>query len=266
MNRLIRTVVPGAMFLLGASAFAADTFSGTFEAGGTARKVTDAVAHGSEEKLTLAFTDQAINRSAFSRQIEVGLMFHEGATLNFVLDPRTGDVRRGETRVDQDSVQAPEALEKALKLTRIDDKRIAGSLKLDTRYDLKFDLAVLGEKYPEPPRPGKPLPADGGKPGAALLAMVKAVKAGNLDALVALAPPERAQSMREAIADGEAESMLKSIQAFTPTAVTITGGNVHGDEAWVDFTGSGAMGSSKGTATLKHEAGTWFVTTIKTGD
>lgn len=266
MNQAIHTLLPSALFLLGASAFAADTFSGKFEAGGTTRNVADAVAHGSEYSLRLVFTDQAINRSAFGRQIDGALVFHEGATLSFILDPGTGTVRSGVTRVDLDNVQAPEALEKALKLTRIDDQRIAGSLKLDTRYELKFDLAVLGEKFPEPPRPGTPLPADGGKPGAALLAMVSAIKAGNLDTLVTLAPPERAQAMRAAIAEGEAEAMLKSIQAFTPTAVTIKGGNVHGDEAWVDFTGSGAMGSTRGTATLRQEAGTWYVESIKTGD
>ena len=56
--------------------------------------------------------------------------------------------------------------------------------------DITFDIAQVGERADAAPPalPGEPLPADGGEPGKALLALHRAVQAGDADAIIAALP------------------------------------------------------------------------------
>ena len=62
--------------------------------------------------------------------------------------------------------------------------------------DVTFDVPRLGDPKDAPPPPGTPLPPGGGAPGQAYLALNQALRAGDLDALADLLPPDRAAEMR----------------------------------------------------------------------
>ena len=136
----------------------------------------------------------------------------------------------------------------------------------DLDCEVDFDLALLGDPKDAPPPPGTPLPPGGGEPGAAYLAMNKALHDGDFDAMLALMPPDRAAMMREARKEPDFAAQMALAQAMSPTRVEITGGRVHGDQAWVEFTAVEAGSPRVGTAEMRREGGRWIMVKESTRD
>lgn len=145
-------------------------------------------------------------------------------------------------------------------------ERVAGTVRFpDTggySADVSFDLPIMKEGPLA--RPGKPLPADGGAPGKRLKATIDATHAGDIDAMTALSNPERRAGIEEAKAAGEIEQMLSMAKLFTPTLTRITGGNVDGDRAVVDFIGNDGTAEVKGMADMVQIDGEWYLEQINT--
>ncbi|MEO5559585.1 MAG: hypothetical protein ABIO49_07205, partial [Dokdonella sp.] len=83
------------------------------------------------------------------------------------------------------------AFEHSVALSVNDGQRIEGTLHFDGQRaaaGIDFDLPVL--VIGPMPRPGVPLPADGGAPGRYLLARSDAIDKGDLDRLLSLLSPE----------------------------------------------------------------------------
>jgi hypothetical protein len=131
---------------------------------------------------------------------------------------------------------------------------------------IEFDIAHLGDPANAPPPPGTPLPADGGEPGRAYLAVNAALRAGDLDALAALLPPARVAMMEEARKSPDFDAQLALMKTMAPTDIRITGGRVDGDAAWVEFTAVEFGSPRAGTAEMIREDGRWFVKSESTRD
>ena len=120
------------------------------------------------------------------------------------------------------------------------------------RYDFTFSAPLS-----DPNRPiGDPLPAGGGEPGAAYLALVAAIHAGDLEQLKALAPPGQAEMFDEE----DAAETLEFIQMMTPTDVEIVDGSSDGSVAVLNVTGTMDGESASGTITLERQDERWVPT------
>jgi hypothetical protein len=120
------------------------------------------------------------------------------------------------------------------------------------QYDFSFSVPLSDPFGPI----GEPLPAGGGEPGAAYLAFVDAIHAGDLERLKTLVPPERA-----AMLEGEdAQDNIGFIQMMTPTNVEIVGGSSDGETALLEITGTMDGESVTGEITLVHQDGLWMAT------
>ena len=157
-----------------------------------------------------------------------------------------------------------------LKLKAPLDKRVAGSWTLaddDLKCNLSFDLAV-GGKGPPPPAPkpwGTALPAGGGAPGAAYMAMHKAALAGDVDGMIKLATKERAVEMQKARKDPEFAGMIELIKAMEPAEVRVLSGRADATKAELQIAGKEGDGASmKGTVKLLMEAGAWKIQKVDT--
>jgi hypothetical protein len=135
--------------------------------------------------------------------------------------------------------------------------------------DLTFDIALMGtraEAPPPPPPPGQPLPAGGGEPGKAYLALNKAILAGDLDALAQLLAPEQAAEMQKARGTPEFAQQLEFMQAMTAKDVRIKGGRIDGNRAWLEFDGTEGDLLRSGTVEMVREGGRWRVVSESTRD
>ncbi len=110
------------------------------------------------------------------------------------------------------------------------------------------------------------LPADGGAPGAALLAHFAAVASGEAERIRAETHPDNHAQLDEMIASGEFPEIVSMMQAFTPTDIAISGGQVEGDTATVNFTGSMDGEATGGSATLAKVGERWLVQKVKMGN
>ncbi|MEO7917806.1 MAG: hypothetical protein ABIR16_09195, partial [Dokdonella sp.] len=136
----------------------------------------------------------------------------------------------------------------------------AGSFTYDVA-DIEFDVPIVSGPMP---RPGKPLPSDGGEPGKVFNAQIAAIAKGDFDALVKLSPPEYRESiMADAKKDGGKMEMMAA-QAFTPSKATITGGSIDGDKAWLNFDGTQGGEAMKGLAIVERKDGAWYVRNVET--
>jgi hypothetical protein len=132
--------------------------------------------------------------------------------------------------------------------------------------DITFDIAQIGERADAaaPVLPGEPLPANGGAPGKALLALHRAVQAGDADAIIAALPADKAEGFRTLRASPDYAEQLAAQQAMTATNVTVTGGRIDGDQAWVEFEGELGGEPSRGVAEMERVDGKWVVRTEST--
>jgi hypothetical protein len=166
-----------------------------------------------------------------------------------------------------------------LTLTGKSAGNLAGQFKLDDdedlHCDLKFDLPMAGGGAGKPAAPaaaaapakpsGKPLPAGGGEPGQAYMALHRAVVAGNVDTMLTLVDAEQAEQMRQARSQPDFPKTLQMIQMFEPAEVHITGGSIDGDNAELTIAGKDADGSAlTGEVKLTRTAGSWHVGKVST--
>lgn len=132
--------------------------------------------------------------------------------------------------------------------------------------DVTFRVPRLGDPKDAPPPPGKPLPPGGGAPGQAWLALNQALRAGDLDALADLLPPDRAAEMQAARGTPEFAAQLAMLKAMAPTDVVVTGGRQDGDTAWLEFTAVEFGSPRLGTATLEFRDDRWVMLEESTRD
>lgn len=117
--------------------------------------------------------------------------------------------------------------------------------------DLQFDAEIWQAAK------SIPLPADGGPAGAAYLALVKAVHAGDRTAIEAAQP-----SNRPRIGDEEFKEALPMMQAMMPKKPKITGGKSFGDSVILSIVGDDNQPAS---AELRREGERWVMVRSSAG-
>jgi hypothetical protein len=153
--------------------------------------------------------------------------------------------------------------------------RATGSWTLDDddlQCNLSFDLPMGGGgggkagAPPSAPKPwGKPLPAGGGAPGAAYMAMHEAALAGDVDGMMKLATKERAVEMEKARKDPQFAGMIELIKAMEPAEVRVVSGQADDTRAELQIAGKESDGATmKGTAKLLMEGGAWKIEKVDT--
>jgi hypothetical protein len=148
-----------------------------------------------------------------------------------------------------------------LELSSVGPERLAGRVYhaepaefFDDTYQYDFTFSV---PLSDPFGPiGEPLPAGGGEPGAAYLAFVDAIHAGDLARLKALVAPDQVEML-----EGEdAQDNIGFIQMMTPTGVEVLGGSSDGETAILQITGTMDGEAVAGEITLVNRDGRWFAT------
>lgn len=144
-------------------------------------------------------------------------------------------------------------------LARHDAGRVAGSWVLkepesffDQTYDfeLHFDVAVT-------PLPGRPLPADGGEPGAAYRAWLSALAKGDVAALRKLGDAEHAYRFPEDDAS-QAKQSIKDLRDGAPLQAKILRGLADGERAVLWIEGSDRDDIPRaGRVRMLREEGIW---------
>ena len=132
--------------------------------------------------------------------------------------------------------------------------------------DITFSVPRLGDPKDAPPPPGRPLPPGGGTPGQAYLALNQALRAGDLDALARLLPPDRAAEMQEARKSPDFDAQLAMMKAMAPTDIVVTGGRQDGNTAWLEFTAVEFGAPRAGTAKLEFRDERWVLVEEATRD
>lgn len=236
---------------------------GEFVIHGLDYPAVDAIAWHDDDELRLVFTDKTFDRAAFAEDGKLDsfdFMRGDQTTYTVTLDPASGKVR-GISTLSAGISGFRRGVGEDIVLEHHDERRIAGRFSADGGVALTFDLTVTGSQIE---RPGTPLPADGGEPGKVLLARMAAIHAGDIDELIANTPPDQAEEMHAAVANGEADQLMAMAKMFTPTDIVVTGGRQDGDTAWVDFTGNESGGKVKGFGKLLRHDGRWQVESINT--
>jgi hypothetical protein len=157
---------------------------------------------------------------------------------------------------DFDSQVAPVAVGKDRVEATISTKGVTEMLSDKVDYKIAFNTAVR----PRPVDPtvtatnGKPLPAGGGDPGKAYLALNKAMLAGDLATLKKLAPAG------ELPPDEQLKQMLPMMKEMAAKNVKIVSGFVNGDNATLNLVGD-SMGQKgqTGTVQMSQKGGAWRV-------
>lgn len=132
--------------------------------------------------------------------------------------------------------------------------------------DVAFSVPRLGDPKDAPPPPGKPLPAGGGEPGQAYLALNQALRTGDLDALAAMLPPDQAAEMQAQRDAPDFAAQLALMKTMAPTDIVITGGRIDGDQALVEFTAVEFGTPRVGTAQMRRVGGKWTLEKESTRD
>jgi protein-disulfide isomerase len=137
----------------------------------------------------------------------------------------------------------------------------------DLKCDLQFDVP-MGATGPAPPPAkawGTALPAGGGEPGKAYLALHRATLAGDVNAMLALVTKDRADQMRDARKEPDFSKMLELIKALEPAQVRVVSGRMDGDRAELQIDGKDSDKSNMtGEVKLKREGGSWRVEKVST--
>jgi len=225
--------------------------------------VTAALDHAALASAKFDEVDDAMTEQAFELGCaKLGLRFDAGGT---VVEGLQLYVPPGNNR----SISGNDVGE--LKLKTPMTTRASGSFTLndddELKCDLQFDVAIAG-KGPPPPAPkpwGTALPAGGGEPGKAYLALHRATLAGDVDSMLALATKDRADKMREARSEPDFPKMIEMIKAFEPAQVSVTSGRADGNRAELQINGKDSDGARMtGVVTLLRESGQWRVEKVST--
>jgi len=169
-----------------------------------------------------------------------------------------------------------------LRLSAPVGKRVAGRFLVEEeewRCDLTFDLP-MGATLPASgstasaagrasatatSATGQALPAGGGDPGKAYMALHRATRAGDADAMLAHLAADNAGKMRAARAQPDFAQTLAMVRAFEPATVRIVSGRVDGDHAKLQIEGTDSDGAAvTGDVSLVREAGGWKVDHVST--
>jgi len=153
--------------------------------------------------------------------------------------------------------------------------RATGSWTLaddDLKCNISFDLAMgagpggkAGTAPPPPKAWGAELPAGGGAPGAAYMAMHKAAAAGDVNGMVKLATKARAAEMEKSRKEPEFAGMIELIKAMEPKEVHVVSGRADATHAELQIAGKDGDGSTmKGTVKLLNEGGAWKIEKVDT--
>lgn len=248
--------------------------SGTVTFGGEAWPVADAVAIQDGDDIELHFAQRAWDRAEWARDgkfesFDLHSFKDDADSQSLTMDINAEGGYGGHTfRFGPSSTSGgfDSTFESAITISSRDAEHIAGTVRFpDTdgySADVTFDLPILREGPLA--RPGKPLPADGGEPGKRLKATIEATHAGDIDAMTALSNPERRAGIEEAKAAGQIAEMLTMAKLFTPTLTRITGGNIDGDRAIVDFIGNDGTAEVNGMADMVQIDGEWYLEQINT--
>lgn len=128
----------------------------------------------------------------------------------------------------------------------------------ERQADLAWAVDVAGDPVPLAQR-GSPLPAGGGEPGAAYVAYIAAVRSGDPEKMAAHMGREMAEAMLSHRGDPDFAEQIELFQAFNPSEITVTGGRLDGETAYLDVVGKDADGRRvSGTVTMGREGGRWI--------
>lgn len=226
--------------------------------------VVDAISWRDDSGTHIVVSDTPYDRAEIASDREMNstdVLHHLGQTLELRVDEKGTlaginiSVPGGITSLSNDDMN------EGMNLSRNDGDSVAGSFRYET-IAVQFDVPVVSG---EMPLPGKPLPVGGGEPEEMFTEMIAAIAKGDFDALVKASPPERRASLlakAKAKADG-GKSKVQEAQQFLPSKVTITGGNIDGDKAWLDFDGVLGGEAIKRVAEVERADGAWYVHNIR---
>lgn len=117
--------------------------------------------------------------------------------------------------------------------------------------DASFDAELV-----QAPK-GTPMPADGGEPAEAFRATIEAMRAGDVDKLIALMPPERAKMMEAERGKPDFAENVAMLKAMAPADVQVTGGTSYGERVVLNTKGKDGESAFTGTVEMNWEAGGW---------
>jgi hypothetical protein len=103
-----------------------------------------------------------------------------------------------------------------------------------------------------------PVPAGGGEPGSALVALIKAIRAADWDAAHLHLREEEVP--KTALKASEMKQYFEGLALNYPKSATVTGGVMKGDQARLEIEGTTYEGKKiKGEFAMKKVAGNWRV-------
>lgn len=224
--------------------------------------VADAVAYTTDDGVEVALLPAALDRKAAAKDLKLNSfdIMRTGKpsiTLKIGKDGAFNCIDYSEGSGGGSSCNSE--FSKGLKLTARTASRVAGSFRMKDgadSADVTFDLPVESVLA----RPGVALPANGGEPGAAVLAHFAAIEKNDFKALKATAQPEQLKMMEAAEKSGEAKDLFKMMREMSPRRVKVLGGTVDGDSALVDFEGVTDGKPAKGMAECVRIDGRWYMT------
>ena len=107
------------------------------------------------------------------------------------------------------------------------------------------------------------LPADGGEPGAALLAQLQAIASGDRDAILRTLTAEQREQFDQLSAEDQKEALASSTE-FAPKNVRITGGVLYDGYAIVEYEAEEFGERAKGRALVSLDRDQWRVREVST--
>lgn len=248
--------------------------TGTVTYQGKTWTVADAVAAQTFMGYELSFSPQPWDRAAWAEDgkfdtLDIGKFQDEKETQIFMIELgrdksyrwhklSTGWFGKGEGKGAAGAA--------GLSVASFTDKKIVGRFQLsdaDYQIDLRFDLPVINADTALE-LPGIALPANGGEPGKALLATLAATASGDIDKMLAVSPPDRAQQLAEAAKKPDFAKLMAMQRAMQPSGVEITGGKINADQAWLWFKGSRGGKPMRGTAAMLQIDARWYVKKLST--
>lgn len=259
-------------FVDGRAAMAPDTFDEKGPRFATLWLATVAFDHAAMNKVPADKIEDAVTRHAFDK---------DSAELRLRLDASAKLVEQFYLYVPPGSNHSMSSNQVgSLKLSAPIGKRAAGRFQIkedEFNCDLQFDLP-MGAVTAAAAKPGKPgatvaaakpvgqaLPAGGGEPGKAYLALRKATLAGDVNGMLAQVKKENAARMRADMGKPEFPQMLAMVKAMEPKEVRILSGSVNGSSATLQIAGKEADGAAMtGVVKLVLEGGAWKVSEVST--
>lgn len=266
MNLTIRLL--GAIALSCAAPLALASADGQVTFGGATWEVKDGIAYRDGDTLEVTLTDIPFDTAEIAKDGKINsfdALRHAARRNAGIVTLRIGPdggLQGVDFFRDNQSLSTSGTLDEGFSLDKSANAQARGAYRHQWEkqsLDVRFDLAIQSGELP---RPGKPLPADGGAPGKAFLAQIKATHAGDLKTMMKQTHPDRRARVQAMLDGGEGKQMLAMAQAMTPKKVTLKGGRIDGDHALVDFETREDGQTVKGTAELSRVQGVWYLDSI----